>query len=97
VETKKLLCYGFFPRRLERRFFIFQPGPLDVRFRAVLLPQYRSSPQNIAPKAVDEILRDIAVRYLGTAAGNTYADNFPGHPEALVTLVPQLWWSEVLG
>ena len=45
----------------------------------------------------DEILRDIAIRYLGTAAGNTYADNFPGHPEALLTLTPQNWWSEVIG
>jgi len=44
----------------------------------------------------DEILRDIAIRYLGADAGNTYADSFPGHPEVLLTLVPQHWWSEVL-
>ncbi len=44
-----------------------------------------------------EVLTDIASRYLGPTAGAAYADNFPGHEEALVTLAPQRWRTEVLG
>jgi PPOX class probable F420-dependent enzyme len=44
----------------------------------------------------DDILREIAKRYLGEAGGNQYADAFPGHDEALVTLRPTRWRSEVL-
>ena len=44
-----------------------------------------------------EAIRDIASRYLGTEAGKSYADNFPDHDEALVTLTPRSWNSNVLG
>ncbi|MEM9561011.1 MAG: pyridoxamine 5'-phosphate oxidase family protein [Actinomycetota bacterium] len=44
-----------------------------------------------------EILTDIASRYLGERAGAAYADNFPGHEEALVTLAVERWRTEVLG
>ncbi len=44
-----------------------------------------------------EVLTDIAGRYLGEAAGQAYADAFPGHEEALVTLSPENWRTEVLG
>lgn len=43
-----------------------------------------------------DVILDIATRYLGTAAGRQYADNFPGHQEALVTLTPRRWRTEVL-
>ena len=44
-----------------------------------------------------EALRDIASRYLGPDAGTRYADAFGGHDEALVTLAPARWRTEVLG
>lgn len=44
-----------------------------------------------------EALSDIAGRYLGPAGGAAYADNFPGHEEALVRLTPERWRTEVLG
>ncbi len=44
-----------------------------------------------------EILTDIASRYLGERAGAAYADNFPGHEEALVSLTVERWRTEVLG
>ena len=44
-----------------------------------------------------EALTDIASRYLGDKAGAAYADAFPGHTEALVTLEPRRWRTEVLG
>lgn len=44
-----------------------------------------------------EILLDIATRYLGERAGAAYAEGFPGHEEALVTLAPANWRTEVLG
>ena len=44
-----------------------------------------------------EVLTDIAARYLGDRAGQAYADAFPDHDEALVTLTPQRWRTEVLG
>jgi PPOX class probable F420-dependent enzyme len=44
-----------------------------------------------------EALTDIASRYLGAEAGARYADAFPGHDEALVTLTPERWRTEVLG
>lgn len=44
-----------------------------------------------------DALVDIASRYLGDTAGRAYADNFPGHEEALVTLTPERWRTEVLG
>ena len=42
-------------------------------------------------------LTDIASRYLGDDGGRRYADAFPGHEEALVTLSPVNWRTEVLG
>lgn len=45
----------------------------------------------------DTIIADIAGRYLGDVGGRQYADAFPGHDEALVTLTPQNWRTEVLG
>ena len=45
----------------------------------------------------DDVLRDIAVRYLGGELGNQYADAFPGHDEAKVTIKPRRWNSDVLG
>lgn len=45
----------------------------------------------------DDVLRDIAVRYLGDELGNQYADAFPGHDEAKVTIKPRRWNSDVLG
>tara|TARA_B100000809_G_scaffold234157_1_gene251419 strand:- start:2281 stop:2703 length:423 start_codon:yes stop_codon:yes gene_type:complete len=45
----------------------------------------------------DEVLRDIAIRYLGAELGNQYADAFPGHDEAKVTVKPRRWNSDVLG
>lgn len=44
-----------------------------------------------------EVLTDIASRYLGAEGGARYADNFPGHEEALVALTPERWRTEVLG
>lgn len=44
-----------------------------------------------------DVLTNIASRYLGDKAGRAYADAFPGHDEALVTLSPQRWRTEVLG
>ena len=43
-----------------------------------------------------EVLVDIASRYLGPELGQQYADNFPGHQEALAVLVPRTWRTEVL-
>lgn len=43
-----------------------------------------------------ETLVDIASRYLGERAGRAYADAFPGHDEALVSLQPRTWRTEVL-
>tara|TARA_B100001105_G_scaffold87353_1_gene69289 strand:- start:367 stop:789 length:423 start_codon:yes stop_codon:yes gene_type:complete len=45
----------------------------------------------------DDVLRDIAIRYLGAELGNQYADAFPGHDEAKVTVKPRRWRSDVLG
>ena len=45
----------------------------------------------------DDVLRDIAARYLGDELGNQYADAFPGHDEAKVTIKPRRWNSDVLG
>ena len=42
-------------------------------------------------------IEDIASRYLGARAGAGYAAAFPGHDEALVTLTPERWRTEVLG
>lgn len=44
-----------------------------------------------------EAITDIASRYLGAKAGRQYADAFPGHDEAMVTLSPVNWHAEVLG
>ncbi|MDH3678686.1 MAG: pyridoxamine 5'-phosphate oxidase family protein [Acidimicrobiia bacterium] len=51
----------------------------------------------LTPEERHEALVDIASRYLGDRAGRAYADGFPGHEEALVTLTPQRWRTEVLG
>jgi PPOX class probable F420-dependent enzyme len=45
----------------------------------------------------DAFLRDVASRYLGDKRGQQYADDFPGHEEAIVTLRPRQWQTEVLG
>ena len=44
-----------------------------------------------------QVILDIASRYLGEEGGAAYADNFPGHTEALVTLRVERWRTEVLG
>jgi len=44
-----------------------------------------------------EALSDIAARYLGAEGGAQYAEAFPGHEEALVSLTPERWRTEVLG
>ncbi|MEC7874933.1 MAG: pyridoxamine 5'-phosphate oxidase family protein [Actinomycetota bacterium] len=51
----------------------------------------------MTPEERDEVLRDIAIRYLGEQLGNQYADAFPGHEEAKVTIKPRRWNSDVLG
>jgi len=51
----------------------------------------------LTSEARNEILTDIASRYLGPTAGAAYAANFPGHDEALVTLAVDRWRTEVLG
>ena len=51
----------------------------------------------MTPEERDATLRDIAIRYLGEQLGNEYADQFPGHDEAKVTISPRRWRSEVLG
>ena len=42
-------------------------------------------------------LLEVASRYLGPDQGARYADNFPDHDEALVTLTVENWRTEVLG
>ncbi|MCP3990500.1 MAG: pyridoxamine 5'-phosphate oxidase [Actinomycetia bacterium] len=44
-----------------------------------------------------DVLVGIASRYLGDEGGARYADAFPGHDEALVSLTPERWRTEVLG
>ncbi len=44
-----------------------------------------------------EFILEVATRYLGADLGRQYADNFPGHTEAVVTLRPRRWRTEVLG
>ncbi len=44
-----------------------------------------------------DVLVSIASRYLGDEGGARYADAFPGHEEALVSLTPEHWRTEVLG
>ena len=51
----------------------------------------------MTPEERDEVLRDIAIRYLGEQLGNQYADAFPGHEEAKVTIKARRWNSDVLG
>ena len=51
----------------------------------------------MTPEERDEVLRDVAIRYLGEQLGNQYADAFPGHEEAKVTIKPRRWNSDVLG
>ena len=51
----------------------------------------------MTPEERDATLRDIAIRYLGEQLGNEYADQFPGHDEAKVTISPRRLRSEVLG
>ena len=47
--------------------------------------------------ARDDFILEVASRYLGEELGRQYADNFPGHDEAIVTLTPRRWRTEVLG
>lgn len=49
------------------------------------------------PDERDAFLREVASRYLGDEMGQRYADDFPGHDEARVTLHPRRWRTEVLG
>lgn len=63
--------------------YVTAEGPVSLR---VLTPEERH-----------KILTDIASRYLGPKAGAAYADNFPGHTEALVSLTVERWRTEVLG
>lgn len=58
-------------------------GPVDVR--------------TMSDAERHEAILDIASRYLGPDGGQRYADAFPGHEEALVTLTPDRWRTEVLG
>ena len=51
----------------------------------------------LSPQGRDDLLRDIAIRYLGEELGNQYADSFPGLEEAKVTIMPRRWQSDVLG
>ena len=51
----------------------------------------------MTPEERDEVLRDIAIRYLGEQLGNQYADAFPGHEDAKVTIKARRWTSDVLG
>jgi PPOX class probable F420-dependent enzyme len=51
----------------------------------------------LTPSERDDILRNIAQRYLGERSGSAYADAFPGHDEALVTIQPDRWRAEFLG
>ena len=43
-----------------------------------------------------EALSLIAARYLGVDGAKAYVENFPDHDEALVTLTPRRWRTEVL-
>lgn len=45
----------------------------------------------------DAFLREVASKYLGDELGHQYADAFPDHEEAIVTLRPRRWRTEVLG
>lgn len=63
--------------------YVSVEGPVSLR---VMTPEER----HVA-------ITDIAGRYLGAEGGARYADAFPGHDEALVTLVPDRWRTEVLG
>lgn len=63
--------------------YVTVEGPVELR---VMGPDERHA-----------ALTDIASRYLGPEAGARYADAFPGHDEALVTLTPDRWRTEVLG
>ena len=51
----------------------------------------------LTPEERDDLLRDIAIRYLGEDLGNQYADAFPGHEEAKVTITPRRWRTDILG
>ncbi len=51
----------------------------------------------LTAEARHEVLTDIASRYLGPDAGAAYAESFPGHDEALVTMTVERWRTEVLG
>jgi len=51
----------------------------------------------MTPEERDDLLRDIAIKYLGDELGNQYADAFPGHDEAKVTITPRRWRSDILG
>ena len=64
--------------------------------------QYVTAEGPVQVVAVDAATRndfilDVATRYLGDELGRQYADNFPGHDEAIVTLTPRRWRTEVLG
>ena len=56
-----------------------------------------ASVELLTPEGRDDLLRDIAIRYLGEDLGNQYVDAFPGHEEAKVTITPRRWRTDVLG
>ena len=56
-----------------------------------------ASVELLTPEGRDDLLRDIAIRYLGEDLGNQYADAFPGHEEAKVTITPRRWRTDILG
>ena len=51
----------------------------------------------MSTEATDSFLGEAAPKYLGDQLSQQYADNFPGHQAAIVTLTPRRCLSEVLG
>ena len=81
-------------RRHERATICVQDEQLPYRY---VTAEGEVSVEALTPEGRDILLRDIAVRYLGEELGNGYADAFPGHEEAKVTLKPRNWRSDILG
>ena len=78
-------------------------GHASVCVQQEALPyKYVTAEGPVEVEAVDGQTRhafilEVATRYLGEELGRQYADNFPGHTEAIVTLRPRRWRTEVLG
>ena len=81
-------------RRHGRATICVQDEQLPYRY---VTAEGEVSVEALTPEGRDILLRDIAVRYLGEELGNEYADAFPGHEEAKVTLKPRNWRSDILG